>query len=223
MTPKEEQNLLNLVVAGDDKAFRGIWDAYRRPVYGYIYNRSPSLNEDDRNQAMAETFVALWDTLRPKSGKERVIPEALSGWLMRVARNKTIDLLRRNKGRESSVEDTYIDRDNNDPYDHLDASDSDTGEVFERWPDVMKTLARKQDAEVMQHCFGKLESTHPKLARAFELFHLEDLSQAEIARELSEVEGTFIDTSKVRKRVFEARAALRKCLTAWKVECYGTD
>jgi RNA polymerase sigma-70 factor, ECF subfamily len=70
-------------------------------------------------------------------------------------------------------------------------------------PDGFAALAGKQRREGVQHCMGKLSSTH---SECLHLVFYEGLSLAEVAEVQNCPEGT------VKTRLFHARQKIKKCL-----------
>src|SRR5947209_5052039 len=94
VVPVSDQELVARVTTGDSNALDEIYLRHSRPVYSLILHivRDPSTAED----VTQEVFLKLWrqsDSYRPERG-------ALSSWLLSVAHNRAIDVVRRRRLRE---------------------------------------------------------------------------------------------------------------------------
>jgi RNA polymerase sigma-70 factor (ECF subfamily) len=91
-----DQELAARVTAGDHDALDELYRRHSRPVYSLVLHmmRDPSTAED----VTQEVFLKLWrqsESYRPERG-------ALGSWLLSVAHNRAIDLMRRRRLREES-------------------------------------------------------------------------------------------------------------------------
>ena len=86
--------LLRLVADGDFVAFEALYDRYHRLVYGTAFRMLE--NESWAEDVTQDVFTKLWtDPQRYRGGN-------FVGWLTRVARNRTIDLMRSRRLRPES-------------------------------------------------------------------------------------------------------------------------
>lgn len=85
----DESELLRQVGAGDQHAFRIVYDLYKSKIYTY----SLSLLQSDilAEELMQEVFLKLWCRGKDASGVMN-----LEAYLKTIARNKGLDLLRKN-------------------------------------------------------------------------------------------------------------------------------
>jgi RNA polymerase sigma-70 factor (ECF subfamily) len=82
-----DESVAAAFAAGDETALRSLYDATSRLVYSFCRR---SLGADLAADVTQEIYVAAWrsrDRFRPEQG-------SLTGWLMGIARFKTIDALR---------------------------------------------------------------------------------------------------------------------------------
>ncbi len=97
MEDREFEACIRQIQAGEKEGLKRIYQAYAALVYTVVYDLVRQ--REDAEDLTAECFVRLWeraDTYR-FGGKHR-------GWLLTIARNLTIDFLRRQK-RELAVEE----------------------------------------------------------------------------------------------------------------------
>ncbi|MFN2976164.1 RNA polymerase sigma factor [Terriglobus aquaticus] len=94
----EDGTLLALVGQGDENAMATLFDRYSRVVYSVALRvlRDPSAAED----VLQDAFMHLWR----KPDAVVVNRGAIGAWLAVVARNRSIDMLRRQKPSESVEE-----------------------------------------------------------------------------------------------------------------------
>lgn len=97
----EDSVLLSLVQRGDEQAMASLFDRYSKIVYSVALRvlRDPASAED----VLQEIFMQIWrnpDGFIATRG-------SLGGWLAVVARNRSIDLLRRRKPTDT-VEDVIL-------------------------------------------------------------------------------------------------------------------
>jgi RNA polymerase sigma-70 factor, ECF subfamily len=91
-------SLMQLVQAGDDGAFAGLYDALAGVVFGTVKRvlRDPAMSEE----VTQEVFVELWRTAA------RFDPEraSVSTWAITIARRRAVDRVRREQSRRDRVE-----------------------------------------------------------------------------------------------------------------------
>ncbi len=94
--------LVKRAVRGDVEAFGGIYDAYADRIYGFVRARvgNPHDAEDVTEVVFLKAFQAI------DSYDRRGLP--FGAWLFRIARNATVDHLRRSGRMPEPVEDVEI-------------------------------------------------------------------------------------------------------------------
>lgn len=163
------------VVAGDRDRYRCLVDRYQRMVYGIAWSR---LGDADLcEEAAQETFVKAYRYLRALRD-----PERFGGWLVRIARNVTISVLRR----------------------HMREID-----LRQRWQllqPATQAIAEREDrsrAETLGQALAALPETHRE---SLVLYYVEGRSVQEAASTLG------IAESAMKTRLHRARHALRDVL-----------
>ena len=98
---QEDAALLTLVQKGDQQAMVSLFDRYSKLVYSVSLRvlRDPASAED----VLQEIFMQIW---RNPNGFS-VTRGSLAGWLAVLARNRSVDVLRRRKPSDS-VEDVVL-------------------------------------------------------------------------------------------------------------------
>lgn len=172
----EVQRLLAEMAAGDEEALSRFYRKYERTVYAFAMNqlRDPHAAADVVNEVM----LAAWRGAASFGGRARV-----TTWLLGIARNKIVDVLRKRR-----------------PEAHE--------EVDERIPDQdartsVDLIARAEDAARLHECIEGLSENHRAVVH---LAFFEDLHYEAIAELLECPPGT------VKTRMFHARANLKRCL-----------
>jgi RNA polymerase sigma factor (sigma-70 family) len=86
---RSDEQLLASFRAGDEDAFRAIYDRYRQRIFAYTRQMLAG-SRADAEDAMQDVFMRAYGALRTTDR-----PVALKAWLYRVAHNRCIDQLRR--------------------------------------------------------------------------------------------------------------------------------
>jgi len=96
MRCQTDERLVDLVRAGNDRAFEAIVDRYRRPLLRYCARLLPPARAEDAvQQAFLNAFAGL------RRGDERI---ELRPWLYRVAHNASLNALRENGWAHERIE-----------------------------------------------------------------------------------------------------------------------
>lgn len=87
-----EQELIQLLCARDEPAFRHLVDTYKSKVYATVYNMLQ--DRDDAEDSAQEVFIQVYESISSFKGQS-----SLSTWIYRIAVRKALDKLRRRKTR----------------------------------------------------------------------------------------------------------------------------
>ena len=148
--------------AGDQSAFTFLLDRYWNEVYGFMLKRTE--NETDTEDITIETFAKAFDKIATYN------PEfQFNTWLIAIAKNVHIDLLRKKK---STLSLDITDEDDRQAYMVADSSLSAEDE-----------LIRKQNLANLLDCIKQLK---PHYQEVIQLRYFQELSYQEIAEELGE-------------------------------------
>jgi RNA polymerase sigma-70 factor (ECF subfamily) len=183
MSP-ETRELVDKFLKGDQKAFAELVRRYKKKIYSIAYRMLG--NHLDADEVTQETFVRVYE-------KRENLKSAnyFSSFLLRIATNYCIDLIRRRqKG--------YV------PVDDLAAM-----------PDVQIELAQKivspdqdlENAEIFSEIMDAVDRLPPRQKMAVVLHDIEGFSKAEIANALDCPQAT------VRSNLHIARVKLKKWLS----------
>lgn len=161
--------------AGDRDAFGVL--VLRHQAAARRVCRAVTLDDHDADDAAQDAFLSALDRIETYDRSRPFGP-----WLMRIATNAAIDLLRRRNVRRTEMLDEALAGSRDSP-----ARDAEQSELAARVRNALATLPERQRAAVT-------------------LFDLEGYAHAEIAKILGIPEGT------VRSDVFHARRKLRDAL-----------
>jgi RNA polymerase sigma-70 factor (ECF subfamily) len=184
--PPSEVALARAAAAGDRNAFSRLVDLSKRPVYG-LCSRLLQDPEEARDAAQ-ESFVRAWTALATFDAAHPFTP-----WVLRIARNHCIDLIRRRLPAARKVE---LDRERDDGG-TLDLPDPAA-------PQADEAIARAELSASLDRAVSALPERYREVIH---LFHVEQLSYKQIASTLEVPIGT------VMTWLHRARAQLRQELT----------
>jgi len=183
-----EQEILNLLLAGNPVAIRSLVDQYQplvlRTARGFVRN-----TEDARDIAQ-EVFIDILTNLHRFKAQS-----GLSTWIYRITVNRSLNYLRSRKRRES----------------HFYYSD-DSGNNGEAGIMNLSDSGQKNPAEILEQkersgiLHDAIESLPEKQQVAFNLAEYDDLSYKEIAEIMQ------LSISSVESLLFRARKNLQKKL-----------
>jgi RNA polymerase sigma-70 factor, ECF subfamily len=146
---EDDSSLLELVQAGNEQAMGWLYDRYSKVVYSVALRvlRDPASAED----VLQEIFMQIWRN--PNSFV--AAKGSLGGWLAVVARNRSIDALRR-KRPSDSIEDIVL----ASPYNL--AEEAERNNMIERARAVIHQLPPEQRKTLEMAFFDGL--THSEIA-----------------------------------------------------------
>ncbi|WP_342331382.1 RNA polymerase sigma-70 factor [Pedobacter sp. FW305-3-2-15-E-R2A2] len=174
-----DQELVTLLKNGNQAAFTEIYDRYWRIMYGHVYKML--LDEEESKDVIQELFSSLW------INSDRIPDQLnLSGYLYVMAKNKVLNLIRKNKFQTAYLNSLakFIN----------EASTVTMDELNER--DLAAAIERE------------IQSLPPRMKQVFELSRKENLSYKEIAERLGTSEET------VKKQVHNSIKAIKHHLKA---------
>jgi RNA polymerase sigma-70 factor, ECF subfamily len=92
LSPESEQELMQQLLAGDERAIRNLYGRFGRPVYTLGLRLLGST--ESAEELTQDVFVAAWR----KASRFDAARGRLSTWLMAIAHNLAIDRLRHDRG-----------------------------------------------------------------------------------------------------------------------------
>jgi RNA polymerase sigma factor (sigma-70 family) len=96
---RSDEELLDAVASGDDRALAALYDRFGRVAYGLAYRilRDQALAED----AVQEAFLAVWRSAQSYQ-RERAKPAT---WILTLVHRRSVDLVRREDRRRAEALD----------------------------------------------------------------------------------------------------------------------
>lgn len=147
---------------GDQVAFTFLLDFFWNEVYGFMLKRTE--NEADTEDIVIETFAKAFDRIATYN------PEyAFNTWLIAIAKNVHIDLLRKKR---SSLFVEITDEEDQQAYNVADSS-----------PSPEDKLIKEQNLSSLLECIKKLK---PQYQEVIQLRYFQEMSYQEIADQLTE-------------------------------------
>lgn len=145
-----DQTLKNQIISGDSAAFTKVYNDYCNKVYSVAFNVVK--DEFDAEDIMQEVFIALPDKLQTLADESKFEP-----WLLHIAKNKSIDFLRKRKdtsfteietfsGNEDFVFEDTLENDNRD---FIPEESLDYGETKRIIEEIISGLPEEQKECVM--------------------------------------------------------------------------
>lgn len=172
-------DLLEAVAQGDREAFAALYQRTSMKLYGICLRLLG--NESEAQDVLQDVYVSVW---RKAATFESAKASAIT-WLAVLARNRSIDRLRRRPIGS----------------DGMDAA----AEVQDDSPSAFELVNKAQDAERLSHCLGELEERARTLIRAAFL-------DGATYPELAEREGVPLGTMKswIRRSLLRLRGCLEQ-------------
>jgi len=180
---RSEANLARLAGEGHKDAFTSLVERHKRSVYGLCARLLD--DPEEAKDAAQETFARAYGALGAFDPAQPFGP-----WVLRIARNHCLDLLRRRLPVPARVE--------------LDAGDDASPELAD--PAAERGDRAVERAEVRAALSEAVAALPPRYREVVHLFHVEQLSYKDIAATLGVPVGT------VMTWLFRARSQLRQAL-----------
>jgi len=183
-----DDRLVTAAMAGSFAAFEALVARYERPTYSLAMRMVR--HAEDAQEVVQETFLSVVEHL-----KQFRRQSTFHTWLVRIATNHALRVLRRRKRNRAVPLET--DHDEAQPLPHPD--------FIAQWRDEPSSLA--QQSEVRRILEDALSELDEKYRLVFVLRDVEGLSTEETAKALD------IGISNVKVRLLRARLMLRERLT----------
>jgi RNA polymerase sigma-70 factor (ECF subfamily) len=185
---------MELLRQGDTHALDELYRRYARKIFAFFRSVTAFQNPQDCEDAVHDVFM------RVVAGAETFDPSRASfrTWISRIARNLSIDIMRRWGRTQTVAIGTPPEADAYGDSVISEAALPDRGESAE------STIIRKTTAQTVRDCIGELE--HPDEKQALVLYYLYEKVYREIAEMLGE------STSMARNRIKAAQAKVKDCL-----------
>jgi RNA polymerase sigma-70 factor (ECF subfamily) len=128
----EEQKLLDLIKTDEGEGIKQAINIYGPAVKTICRNILRDYGNEAIEEAMQESFIKLWKSVI----NDKIVTDTLRGYIYSIARNTSIDLIRKKKRYHGFCFDTY------EIYDDMDAQGYFSGDLEEE-------LSRKQSEEIL--------------------------------------------------------------------------
>jgi RNA polymerase sigma-70 factor (ECF subfamily) len=184
---KQEKILNNIQKAklGNQVAFTFLLDFYWNEVYGYMLKRTE--NETDTEDIVIETFAKAFDkisTYNPEFG--------FNTWLIAIAKNAHIDLLRKKKST------LFLEITNEE--------DGLANQVLDNTPTIEDILITEQNLSQLLQQIKKLK---PAYQEVIQLRYFQEMSYQDMAEQLNEpLNNIKIKLLRAKKLLAEIRKAI---------------
>lgn len=176
------RRLLKAIDGGDDSSMEVLYTRYEKDIFAFACSRLGDPHE--AADIVNEVMLVAWRSAGRFRGTSRV-----RTWLLGIANNKAMDMLRRrSKWRHG------------DSFDDIPDPASDLGE---------RIAANAKHHRCVMKCLGALSDEHRQVVH---LVFFEGLSYGEIARIIDRPVGT------VKSRMYHARISIKRCLEGMGVE-----
>lgn len=171
-----DEILLHAIAERDVAALEILYDRHAQTIYNLVLRivREPALAEE----VLQDTFWQVW-----QKAAEFQASGAAAAWLYRIARNKSLDMLRRQKTRPQPISTTQLGDDAPD----LDA-------LAMGGPSVEEGAEHAWKRRLVRRALGNIP---PEQRQCLELAYFDGLSQREIAAQMD----TPLGTVKTRMRI----------------------
>lgn len=183
---KNDQEILQAIAAGDPAALSELYDRYSRVLYGALLRLLR--DTDDAEDILQEVFIQVWrkaHSYKPELG----IPK---NWLIRIAHNRAINLIRSKRSRMKQAEIPLPDDDSSVINSQLRADD-----LFEQ-------TTADEESRLLSEAMQKLPKEQSSL---LDLAFMQGFSHSEISENLKMPLGT------VKTRIRNGLLALREQLS----------
>ncbi|MDA0660530.1 MAG: sigma-70 family RNA polymerase sigma factor [Planctomycetota bacterium] len=191
LVPTTDEHLIGQAAGGDFTAYQELVTRFQVRVFGVAFRIVGQ--RQDAEDVTQQTFLSLIEHIDSFRGESSV-----ATWLLRIATNHALKLLRKRRGLPTvSLSGPTDDDDNYSSLPHPD--------FIARWSATPETLAQR--AEVREQIGSALNTLDDKYRVVFVLRDIEGMSVRETAEALDLTEGT------VKVRLLRARLMLREQLT----------
>ncbi|MEE8417097.1 MAG: sigma-70 family RNA polymerase sigma factor [candidate division Zixibacteria bacterium] len=185
LSPDREQALVKSALAGDQKAYKALFELHRQAIFHIAVKIVR--NAEEAKDLVQETFIKAFGSLKTYNSTYR-----FSTWLYKIAANCSIDSIRKRKIDAMSLDRPIMTR---------------NGAVQMEVPDY--SYHPEHDLTAKRQRFSieeAIESLPDRYREVIILRHKEDKAYEEIASHLRVPVGT------VKARIFRARELLKKKL-----------
>lgn len=184
-----DKELIERILNNEEHAFRALIDKYKNLVYRSSFHLVR--NQSDAEDICQEVFLEVYRSVQHLRNEND-----LSGWLFKIAYNKSISLLRKKNPAKAN---TFISAENS-------LGDLESNFKYAENNTPAKQLEQEEARKILFSAIDRL----PYMQRKVLLMHkFEDYSQQEICAHLD------LTRSAVESLIYRAKFALRKTLNTY--------
>lgn len=172
----DDRSVLARIAQGDMSAMRLLYERHAEATHRFVQTRLR--DQFEVADVVHNTMLDVWRSAGRFQGRSSV-----RSWILSIARNKTVDHIRKSARTDLSEPDEAVPDDA---------------------PDAEAVISAAQDANRVRDCVAKLGAA---MRTAIHLAFFEDLTYAEIADVENVPEGT------IKTRIYHAKKLLMRCLS----------
>lgn len=187
LSDQEDIQLATLTKAGNEEAFRSLFDKHYNWVYSKTYRMLS--NHQDTEEISLDIFMKVWQKIE----KWDTVQGSFQAWLNVVAKNTIIDAIRK----KERIRESLLSME--------DESELPLVEYQDQRPTPEKQVESREAQEILEWALQMVKKPNHRVA--WILRHLEGYSIAEISQTLQRKEGT------VKIWIFRCTEELRQILT----------
>ncbi len=187
LSDQEDTQLATLTKAGNEEAFRSLFDKH----YNWVYSKTYRMlcNHQDTEEISLDIFMKVWQKIE----KWDTVQGSFQAWLNVVAKNTIIDAIRK----KERIREALLSME--------DESELPLVEYQDQRPTPEKQVESREAQEILEWALQMVKKPNHRVA--WILRHLEGYSIAEISQTLQRKEGT------VKIWIFRCTEELRQILT----------
>lgn len=187
LSDQEDMQLATLTKAGNEEAFRSLFDKH----YNWVYSKTYRMlcNHQDTEEISLDIFMKVWQKIE----KWDTVQGSFQAWLNVVAKNTIIDAIRK----KERIREALLSME--------DESELPLVEYQDQRPTPEKQVESREAQEILEWALQMVKKPNHRVA--WILRHLEGYSIAEISQTLQRKEGT------VKIWIFRCTEELRQILT----------
>jgi RNA polymerase sigma-70 factor (ECF subfamily) len=180
---RTDEQLVAKYLKGDEGALEILIKRYLKPIYSFVYRRLG--NSEAAEDITQEVFVKMWRNLKKFKAEKK-----FSAWLFTIAKNSSIDFLKKKKAI---------------PFSHFENEKGENfiADSFVQNEDLLETIEQKNIVGIMNAALKNLSPSYRVLVL---MRHTSNLTFREIAASLGEPLNT------VKSRHRRALILLRRML-----------
>lgn len=171
-----DTDLLSQVAQGDLTAMKILYQRHAEAVQRFVHTRLR--DHFEVSDVLQNTMLEVWRNAGRFQGRSRV-----RSWILSIARNKTVDHIRKQSRVQLAEADDQVPDDS---------------------PNPEAIMAATQDAERVRAC---VEELPPQQRSTVHLAFFEEMTYAEVAEIADVPEGT------IKTRIYHAKKLLMRCLS----------